>query len=255
MEHSSLPNYYSGISGLQLPIPKSAFPEEFQSATRLHYYSTLFNSIEFNTTFYKLLKPSTVGKWCTEVKEEFKLTFKLWKQVTHNKKLAFDKEDVRRFFATIEPAGNKKGGILIQLPPGIRIDHHNELVQLLTTVRQCDPQHSWDTAVEFRHTSWYCQQVYDLLENFQMTLVFHDKSRSATPFFDNSFDFIYLRFHGPEGDYKGSYSRDFLSEYATYINEWLAAGKKVYVYFNNTMGDALGNLNTLNQFVLSGDKS
>ncbi len=63
-------------------------------------------------------------------------------------------------------------------------------------------------------------------------------------------NFIYLRFHGPTGNYRDSYSDAFLSEYATYIKEWLGDDKAVYVYFNNTMGDAFKNLTTLNQAML-----
>jgi uncharacterized protein YecE (DUF72 family) len=63
---------------------------------------------------------------------------------------------------------------------------------------------------------------------------------------------MYLRFHGPGGNYRGSYSDDILSEYASYIMEWRAEGKTVFVYFNNTMGDAYNNLVTLNKFVSAG---
>jgi len=66
---------------------------------------------------------------------------------------------------------------------------------------------------------------------------------------DHEADFKYIRFHGPTGNYRESYSDDFLSEYAGYINEWSEQGKMVYVYFNNTMGDALNNLKMLNTLV------
>ena len=57
---------------------------------------------------------------------------------------------------------------------------------------------------------------------------------------------MYVRFHGPTGNYRESYVDDFLYEYASYINEWIEEGKTVYVYFNNTMGDAFNNLKYLN---------
>lgn len=80
-----------------------------------------------------------------------------------------------------------------------------------------------------------------------MCLLFLNPSpKSATPYLDHTSDFIYLRFHGPQGNYRESYAEDFLNEYATYIHEWMEAGKTVYVYFNNTMGDALKNLEALN---------
>ncbi|MNU04703.1 hypothetical protein D3C72_2492280 [compost metagenome] len=58
-----------------------------------------------------------------------------------------------------------------------------------------------------------------------------------------------MRFHGPEGNYKGSYEDSFLQEYSFYIKDWLDEGKEVYVYFNNTVGAALDNLTTLSAYV------
>jgi uncharacterized protein YecE (DUF72 family) len=62
-------------------------------------------------------------------------------------------------------------------------------------------------------------------------------------------DVVYVRFHGPNGGYRGSYTDDFLYEYAQYIKEWMAEGKDIYAYFNNTMGDAINNLVTLKSFL------
>ncbi|MNI88001.1 hypothetical protein D3C73_1452560 [compost metagenome] len=60
-----------------------------------------------------------------------------------------------------------------------------------------------------------------------------------------------MRFHGPEGDYKGSYEDAVLHEYSGYIKEWLAEEKEVYVYFNNTIGSAIANLRTLEEYIKS----
>lgn len=80
-------------------------------------------------------------------------------------------------------------------------------------------------------------------------MVIHDKTGASTPSPNIDSDFVYVRFHGPKGDYRGTYTDDFLHEYADYINEWRRDGKNVFTYFNNTMGDALNNLQTLNRFV------
>jgi uncharacterized protein YecE (DUF72 family) len=73
--------------------------------------------------------------------------------------------------------------------------------------------------------------------------------KSTSPFELTSDQFVYLRFHGPEGGYRGSYSDQFLQEYASYVREWIDEGRTVYVYFNNTMGNAVQNLITLNDMV------
>jgi uncharacterized protein YecE (DUF72 family) len=79
--------------------------------------------------------------------------------------------------------------------------------------------------------------------------VIQDIPASATPLDFAYNDTIYLRFHGPGGKYRGSYDDPILQEYSTYIREWQEEGKTVFVYFNNTMGDAVQNLATLNTFV------
>jgi uncharacterized protein YecE (DUF72 family) len=80
-------------------------------------------------------------------------------------------------------------------------------------------------------------------------MVEHDMPASATPHVQVAEYFTYLRFHGPDGKYKGSYDDTFLASYASRIAEEVNHGHDVYVYFNNTMGDALGNLQTLNRKV------
>ncbi len=110
------PSYYSGISGLQLHIPKYLFPPPYENASRLTYYSTFFNSIEFNSSFYKIPQQATITKWRDSVNDDFRFTFKLWKEITHCKGFDFKKEDVELFMKAINKVQNKKGCLLIQFP-------------------------------------------------------------------------------------------------------------------------------------------
>src|SRR4051812_43057690 len=97
-ELQKLGQFYSGISGLVLPVPnKSLYPPEFRETSRLTYYASLFNSIEINSSFYKVPIAKTVNKWTTEVPDHFKFTYKLWREITHNKELLFNANDVDRF--------------------------------------------------------------------------------------------------------------------------------------------------------------
>src|ERR1044072_276638 len=90
--------YRSGTSGLVLPVPnKKAFPPEFKDKSRLTYYGSLFNSIEINSSFYKIPQAATVKKWADSVPDNFAFTFKLWREITHIKGLAYQPEDVLRF--------------------------------------------------------------------------------------------------------------------------------------------------------------
>jgi uncharacterized protein YecE (DUF72 family) len=241
--------FYSGTSGLVLKIPKRSFPAEFSDKSRLHYYASIFNSIEVNSSFYKIPMASTVKKWSADVPPEFRFTFKLWKGITHNKGLMYEPDDIEHFIETINDVGDKKGCLLLQFPPSITLAHADQLEELLGYVREADPDMQWTTAVEFRHRSLYQQSIYNRLTDLKMALVFHDLPASISPLTDLGAGFIYLRFHGPSGDYRGSYNDGALLKQAATIHSWMDEGKTVYAYFNNTIGEAYDNLDTLNRDV------
>jgi uncharacterized protein YecE (DUF72 family) len=246
IEKKYIPSFYSGLSGLQLPIPKYLYPPPFENTSRLTYYSALFNSIEINSSFYKIPQSATVAKWAASVPHHFKFTFKLWKEITHAKG-NFKEADVTSFLTAINYVQDKKGCLLIQFPPRLGKEYLVQLDKLLSYIRE--DADDWNIAIEFRNKTWYNDSTYNLLNFFKAALVIHDIPKSATPMINHESDFMYIRFHGPTGNYRSSYSEDFLNEYVTYISEWIEVGKEVYVYFNNTMGDALNNLKTLNSLL------
>ncbi len=242
-------NYYSGTSGLLLPVPnKQFYPEEFQAKSRLCYYASLMNSIEVNSSFYKIPLASTMVRWAADVPNNFRFTFKLFKGITHNRGLYFDENMVGNFMQVISYV-DKKACLLVQFPPSVRVEQLTQLQRLMAVLRENDPSMEWKIALEFRHASLYIDEVYELLEHYQMGMVIHDKTPSNSPLIETQPGFMFLRFHGPGGNYRGRYAEEVLQEYATYIADWLLDNKEVFVYFNNTMGDALANLNTLRQMV------
>jgi uncharacterized protein YecE (DUF72 family) len=143
----------------------------------------------------------------------------------------------------------KKGCLLIQFPASFKNNNFPQLEHLLHTIQTFNTSIAWKVAIEFRNNAWYEDDTFHLVETYNATIVVHDKSKVASPSPAPDADVVYLRFHGPKGDYRGSYEDDFLLEYATYIREWLDEGKSVYVYFNNTMGSAFANLKKLNEYV------
>lgn len=242
-------NIYTGTSNIVLPVPnKQLFPPDYKDRSRLCYYASIFNSLEVNSSFYKVPMPSTVQKWAADVPDDFKFTFKLWREITHNKEMAFNPADIDRFINVINGAGNKKGCLLIQFPPSLKVNP-KQLTRLLTALINADANREWKVAIEFRDRSWYRDDIYELLDQFKMAMVIQDMPKSATPMTDHDVPYVFLRFHGPNGGYRGSYSDDILAEYASYINEWREDGKTVFAYFNNTMGDALQNVITLDRFI------
>jgi uncharacterized protein YecE (DUF72 family) len=249
--HAINTGFYSGISGVALPVPKSQYPPGFRDKSRLHYYASLFNSVEVNSIFYKLPRSSTVVNWRESVPDNFRFTFKVSKTITHVKGLDFRDEDVDAFVQIVAHIGNKKGCLLAQFPPSLKIEKLNQLQKLLEALGEATHNNEWRIAMEFRNSSWYEREVYELLEEFSVSMVIHDMAASATPLHAIPGNFIYVRFHGPELRYRGDYPDQFLKKYAEYIKTWIIEKKTVYVYFNNTMGAAIKNLQTLNSYVQS----
>jgi uncharacterized protein YecE (DUF72 family) len=240
-------NFLSGISGLALPVPnKQSYPEEFRDKSRLEYYAHLFTSIEVNSSFYKVPQAKTVQKWAGMVPDNFRFTYKLWRDITHAKGMTFKNEDVARFMSAIDPADDKKGCMLIQFPPSVTLEQFGRVEHLLGLLGE---GHGWDVALEFRHNSWYAGETYELADEYHCSIVLHDIPKSRNITINKKAPFLYLRFHGPTGNYRDSYTDEHLKEKAQLINEWLKKGKPAYAYFNNTMGDAVKNLMTLNSFI------
>ena len=241
------PALYSGTSNIVVPIKQSQYPPQFSGASRLQYYASLFSSLEVNSSFYRIPKAATIEKWRESVPSHFRFTFKVPKGITHAKGLQFSVEEVERFAESVAHIGDKKGCLLVQLPPSVKREQQEELEGLLECLR--DDAKGWKIAVEFRHSSWYNSAVYRILQSYGAALVEQDLPASATPPVQVAEDFTYLRLHGPDGGYRGSYDNKILANYAARIVDGIKNGRDIYVYFNNTMGDAIGNLQTLNKKV------
>ena len=236
-----------GTSGIVLPGNKPTFPEAFRNASRLNYYSPLFNSLEINSTFYKIPLATTFNKWANEVSDNFTLTVKLWRGVTHAKDLIYSQADIINFIKSASDVNSKAGCLLIQFPASVDVKFIRQVEAILISIQQLNSQSQWQLAVEFRHTSWYQASIYDLLHSYSSALVIHDMPNSTTPIDYEPDRLAYLRFHGPTGMYNGSYSDDLISQQVKRIKHWQKQGKEIYIYFNNTMGDAFKNAQLLKE--------
>jgi len=242
-------NFYAGTSGIVVPVPQALYPDAFKGASRLTYYASLFNSIEINSSFYKLPKASTIIKWRDTVPKGFRFTFKLPKTVSHAKALDFNAEEVALFIRTINNVDRKKGCILLQLPPALKPGNIKQLEKLFIAIDAANADRAWKVAVEFRNRIWYNDETFTLLKQYNFSLVLQDLPASTTPLIAPLTDVVYLRFHGTEKGYCGSYDEGLLSAYAQRIKQWMNEEKCIYCYFNNTLGDAFNNLQALNRFV------
>jgi len=238
-----------GTSNNVIPGNKLSFPMAYRDKSRLHYYASFFNSLEVNRSFYQVPQRKTFERWAMDVPEDFQFTVKLWRGITHAKGLAYDAKDIDTFLSAANGLQAKKGCLLIQFPASIRIEQFAAIRKLLTEIRDACTGDPWRMAIELRHSSLYVDSVFEMLDEMNASLVMHDMPASAPSAINSAANFLLLRFHGIKGDYRGGYTKTFLQKKAKEIKTWLAKGMDVYVYFNNTIGDAFENAKTLQQLV------
>ncbi|WPU97018.1 DUF72 domain-containing protein [Mucilaginibacter sabulilitoris] len=140
----------------------------------------------------------TINRWASEAGSGFRFTFKLWKGITHQKNLLFRTEDVHHFMEAIRLPETQWGCLLVQFPPSLQVSANPQFLELLAVAKTYD----WPIAVEFRHPSWYKDDIFESLNQHQATMVLQDMPKSATPMEITADRLVYLRFHGPSGNYK-----------------------------------------------------
>ena len=230
-----------GTSNTTIPGNKTTFPPAFQLKSRLHYYASILNTVEINSCFYKTPLYSTYQKWAIDVPDDFRFTIKLSKEITHSKVLETNLAAMEKFMQAAAGIGKKKGCLLIQFPGSITLEHFEKVERILHYLQDYDAGNEWKKAVEFRNESWYTGETFEMLDEFGACMVLHDNPKAKIFALPTKAGFIYLRFHGPKGNYRESYTDEFLSARAEAIRSWLNEGKDVYTYFNNTAGNAFEN--------------
>ena len=218
------------------------YPSGLPAKARLGFYAERFDTVELNTTFYRLPKRVPVKRWADETPDRFTFAAKVSRFVTHVKRLQDAGEHLPLLLERIQPLdeASKLGPLLWQLPPTFRRDDD----RLARALSQLPASHHH--AIEFRHPSWFTADVLELLRAHEVALVFADRPE-VHPFqtLDVTADFVYVRFHHGSRGRRGNYSDAELSEWAWRIREWRAHGD-VYVYFNNDWeGFAPANADTL----------
>ncbi|MHB8793302.1 MAG: DUF72 domain-containing protein [Thermoleophilia bacterium] len=213
------------------------YPRDLRQKAWLEFYSKAFDTVEINSTFYRLPKPEYVDNWADSTPGGFLFAVKGSRYLTHLKRLGETGEPLDRFFDLLSRLGDKAGPVLWQLPPQMKRDD-DRLSAFVGSLPG-----GWRHTFEFRNPEWFCPEVYEILERAGMALCFGDHpERPQEPV--QTTGWSYLRFHYGEND--GSYSQAQLDEWAGYINGHLKEGVDVYAYFNNDAnGHALKNAETL----------
>jgi uncharacterized protein YecE (DUF72 family) len=216
----------------------------------LRYYSSVFDTVEVNGTFYRLPEAATFALWRKQTPSGFLIAVKASRFLTHMKRLTDAEEPIERLFSRAASLGPRLGPVLYQLPPNFHVNLER-LESFLRALPRAINRRRIQHVFEFRHPSWYVNETYQLLERHGATLCLHDKLGSAIlePFVGPA---LYVRFHGTSGHYAGSYPDDRLARWASLLVEQWNGGRAVYAYFNNDP-DAIAteNAQTLRKQVLS----
>jgi len=239
---------YVGTSGWVYPhwAKGRFYPQGLKQADWLGYLARHFGAVEVNSTFYRLPTEAMIQRWHSVTGARFRVAVKLWQMITHRKRLIDCTRQLEDFFRVAGGLRRKRGPLLIQLPPSMRKDI-GRLDGFLSEVRAAAGRTKWRRAVEFRHSSWDDDEVRELLDRHRIALCLADMPRC--PFTEpGQADFVYVRRHGPGGRYRGRYTGRHIRADARRIEKWLAAGKDVFVFYNNDIdGHAVDNARQLQE--------
>jgi uncharacterized protein YecE (DUF72 family) len=205
------------------------YPAGLSQRKWLEHYSTRFNTVELNSTFYRLPPESNFASWRTRTPENFRFAVKGSRLITHIRRLEGCGELVEEFMGRVSVLGDKLGVVLWQLPPGFQADG-DQLRQFARMLKNAGfPRH----AFEFRHSSWLEPETEVILVDFGFARVAADSRSCPVEEAGGGGNFVYFRRHGPGGRYNALYPEVALQEDAGRIKAWLTAGRDVFVYFNN----------------------
>lgn len=141
----------------------------------LRYYAEHFSTVEINATFYRMPTEKTLAAWADATPSEFVFTLKAPQHITHHRRLVDVDEPLRRFTDVAATLGTKLGPLFFQLPPNFRKDAR----RLAALLAMLPP--GGRIAFEFRHESWFADDVYDLLRTRDAALCIADTEDGTTP--------------------------------------------------------------------------
>jgi uncharacterized protein YecE (DUF72 family) len=208
------------------------YPRDVQARKWLSWYAEHFETAEINGSFYRTPSLETVRNWRDQTPEDFVFSWKASKFITHWKRLTEKCENSLELMETrlriLEP---KIAVVLFQLPPQFPLNAE----RLKTFFKLLKKKRKY--TFEFRHPSWYRPSIFNLLRDNNIALCNSDHHDAPAPW-EVTADFVYVRGHGPNGDYRGNYSRKTLNRWARAIASWQRKIREVYVYFDNDQKSA-----------------
>ena len=216
--------FHVGTSGYNYPEWRGTFyPDKLPASKMLAYYVERFTTVEINATFYRMPKVTTVEGWAAAAPDGFTYVLKAPQRITHFARLHGVEEPLRYFCDTARLLGDKLGPLLFQLPPNFKkaTDRLGALLSLLPPELR--------VAFEFRHESWFDDEVYALLRPRNAALCIAHTEEGTTPVVATA-DFGYLRLRAPE------YPDDDLRRWIETIERVDASWRDAFVFFKHEVG-------------------
>jgi uncharacterized protein YecE (DUF72 family) len=199
---------YVGTSGYSFKEWKGSFyPEDLPAKEMLCYYGERFGTVEINNTFYRMPKTAVVEGWASEVPAEFKFVLKASQRITHIKRLKEVEEPVSILLQVSSALKQRLGALLFQLPPNMKKDAARlaDFLALLPKGQRA--------ALEFRHPSWFDDEIFDLLRDHQAALCIAEAENDLEVPFVSTAPWGYLRLRQPD------YTRAQLKAWAKRVRE------------------------------------
>jgi uncharacterized protein YecE (DUF72 family) len=244
MQASTSSQIHVGCSGWVYKHWRGIFYRDGLPQTRwFHRYAEEFDTVEINASFYRLPPEKTFDGWHEKAPPGFQYAMKANRFITHLKKLVGCDEEIDRFIELCRRLGDALGPILYQLPPSL----HKDVPRLETFMKRLPGD--VEQVVEFRHKSWYDEEVLGMLDRYGVGFVAHDLVGLVSPRWASGRT-AYVRFHGTGGKYWGRYSDEQLVQWTDWCLDQARRGRSVWCYFNNDIhGHALDDARTLKSMV------
>jgi uncharacterized protein YecE (DUF72 family) len=211
---------YVGTSGFAYKEWKGPFyPADLPDGQMLHYYGERFGAVEINNTFYRMPRAAVLEGWTAEVPGAFRFVLKASQRITHYQRLKQTDDSLSYLLEVAGALGERLGALLFQLPPHLKKDFarlRDFLAQLPPTVR---------AAFEFRHASWFDEEVFALMRDHQVALCIAEAEAELEVPFVSTADWGYLRLRLPE------YSDADLAAWASRVGE--QGWRDAYVFFKH----------------------
>jgi uncharacterized protein YecE (DUF72 family) len=208
------------------------YPKGVPKKSWLAWYAGQFPTTEINGSFYRTPSLEAVRSWREQTPAHFLFAWKASKFITHWKRLSENcASSIELMETRLKVLGPKLGPVLFQLPARFKAD----LERLASFLEMLPGKRCY--AFEFRDASWYTKTIFDVLRNHGVSLCLSDHRDAPAPW-EVTASHVYVRGHGPTGEYHSRYSRKTLSEWAAKIRGWKHRGLDVFCYFDNDQKSA-----------------